>query len=87
MAENIPSKETVGIGADFIWHADEGKRGDEEVMGRSGDKEKKLEGHMLLDLAKTTKIAAVITYFQKREEHRVTYKSGGWSVQVDYILC
>ncbi|KAK3564064.1 hypothetical protein QTP86_007518 [Hemibagrus guttatus] len=31
--------------------------------------------------------AMVNTYFQKREEHRVTYKSGGRSTQVDYILC
>ncbi|KAK3536457.1 hypothetical protein QTP86_012613 [Hemibagrus guttatus] len=29
----------------------------------------------------------VNTYFQKREEHRVTYKSGGRRTQVDYILC
>ena len=26
-------------------------------------------------------------YFMKREEHRVTYKSGGRCTQVDYILC
>ena len=29
----------------------------------------------------------VNTYFQKREEHRVTYKIGGRSTQIDYILC
>ena len=27
------------------------------------------------------------TYFNKREEHRVTYKSGGRSTPVDYIVC
>ncbi|KAK3533105.1 hypothetical protein QTP70_007319 [Hemibagrus guttatus] len=32
-------------------------------------------------------MAVVNTYFQKREEHRVTYKSGGRRTQVDYILC
>uniref|UniRef100_A0A3Q1J107 Zinc transporter n=1 Tax=Anabas testudineus TaxID=64144 RepID=A0A3Q1J107_ANATE len=32
-------------------------------------------------------MAVVNTYFQKREEHRVTYRSGGRSTQVDYILC
>ncbi|MCJ8736392.1 hypothetical protein PDJAM_G00257990 [Pangasius djambal] len=32
-------------------------------------------------------MAVVNTYFQKREEHRVTYKCGGSSTQVDYILC
>ncbi|KAK3530280.1 hypothetical protein QTP86_022437 [Hemibagrus guttatus] len=29
----------------------------------------------------------VNSYFQKREEHRVTYKSGGRRTPVDYILC
>ncbi|KAK3568967.1 hypothetical protein QTP86_021378, partial [Hemibagrus guttatus] len=32
-------------------------------------------------------MAVVNTYFQKREEHGVTYKSGGRRTQVDYILC
>ena len=27
------------------------------------------------------------TYFGKKEEHKVTYKSGGRCTQVDYILC
>lgn len=31
-------------------------------------------------------MAVVNTFFHKREEHRVTYKSGGRSTQVDYIL-
>ncbi|XP_067349374.1 uncharacterized protein [Channa argus] len=32
-------------------------------------------------------MAVVNTFFQKRQEHRVTYKSGGRSTQVDDILC
>ncbi|XP_065652871.1 uncharacterized protein LOC136080186 [Hydra vulgaris] len=31
-------------------------------------------------------MAVVNSYFQKKEEHRVTYKNGG-NTQVDYILC
>ncbi|KAK3545596.1 hypothetical protein QTP70_008146 [Hemibagrus guttatus] len=42
---------------------------------------------MVVDFAKRMDMAGVNTYFQKREEHRVTYKSGGRSTQVDYILC
>ncbi|KAK3555393.1 hypothetical protein QTP86_015682 [Hemibagrus guttatus] len=37
--------------------------------------------------AKRMDMGVVNTYFQKREEHRVTYKSGGRRTQVDYILC
>ncbi|KAK3544000.1 hypothetical protein QTP70_032758 [Hemibagrus guttatus] len=85
--ESIPTGERVVIGADFNGHVGEGNRGDEEVIGKFGVKERNLEGQMVVDFAKRMDMAVVNTYFQKREEHRVTYKSGGRRTQVDYILC
>ncbi|KAK3519736.1 hypothetical protein QTP70_003706 [Hemibagrus guttatus] len=85
--ESIPMGERVVIGADFNGHVGKGNTGDEEVMGKFGVKERNLEGQMVVDFAKRMDMAVVNTYFQKREEHRVTYKSGGRSTQVDYILC
>ncbi|KAK3548065.1 hypothetical protein QTP70_004495 [Hemibagrus guttatus] len=85
--ESIPTGERVVIGADFNGHVGEGNTGDEEVMGKFGVKERNLEGQMVVDFAKRMDMAVVNTYFQKREEHRVTYKTGGMSTQVDYILC
>ncbi|KAK3526332.1 hypothetical protein QTP70_024279 [Hemibagrus guttatus] len=85
--ERIPTGERVVIGADFNGHVGEGNTGDEEVMGKFGVKERNLEGQMVVDFAKRMDMAVVNTYFQKREEHRVTYKSGGRSTQVHYILC
>ncbi|KAK3521400.1 hypothetical protein QTP70_004344 [Hemibagrus guttatus] len=85
--ESIPMGERVLIGADFNGHVGEGNTGDEEVMGKFGVKERNLEGQMVVDFAKRMDMGVVNTYFQKREEHRVTYKSGGRSTQVDYILC
>ena len=38
-----------------------------------------------VDFAKRMEMAIVDTFLQKRQEHRVTYKSGGRSTQVDYI--
>ncbi|MCI4382162.1 hypothetical protein PGIGA_G00260620 [Pangasianodon gigas] len=81
--ESIPMGERVVIGADFNGHVGEGNTGDEEVMGKFGVKERNLEGQMVVDFAKRMDMAAVNIYFQKREEHRVTYKSGGsakWSL-------
>ncbi|KAK3528668.1 hypothetical protein QTP70_007209 [Hemibagrus guttatus] len=75
--ESIPTGEKVVIGADFNGHVGEGNTGDEEVMGKFGVKERNLEGQMVVDFAKRMDMAVVNTYFQKREEHRVTYKSGG----------
>ncbi|KAK3521396.1 hypothetical protein QTP70_004128 [Hemibagrus guttatus] len=85
--ESIPTGERVVIGADFNGHVGEGNTGDEEVMGKFGVKERNLEGQIVVDFAKRMDMGVVNTYFQKREEHRVTYKSGGRSTQVDYILC
>ncbi|KAK3511788.1 hypothetical protein QTP70_023195 [Hemibagrus guttatus] len=72
---------------DFNGYVGEGNTGDEEVMGKFGVKERNLKGQMVVDFAKRMDMAVVNTYFQKREEHRVTYKSGGRRTQVDYILC
>ncbi|KAK3568269.1 hypothetical protein QTP86_002779 [Hemibagrus guttatus] len=44
--ESIPTGERVVIGADFNGHVGEGNTGDEEVMGKSGVKERNLEGQM-----------------------------------------
>ncbi|KAK3558095.1 hypothetical protein QTP86_009456 [Hemibagrus guttatus] len=80
--ESIPTGERVVIGADFNGHVGQGNTGDEEVMGKFGVKERNLEGQMVVDFAKRMDMAVVNTYFQKREEHRVTYKSGGRRTQV-----
>ncbi|KAK3508727.1 hypothetical protein QTP70_004272 [Hemibagrus guttatus] len=85
--ESIPTGERVVIGVDFNGHVGEGNTDDEEVMGKFGVKERNLEGQMVVDFAKRMDMAVVNSYFQKREEHRVTYKSGGRRTQVDYILC
>ncbi|KAK3543565.1 hypothetical protein QTP70_023903 [Hemibagrus guttatus] len=79
--ESIPTGERVVIGADFNGHVGEGNAGDEEVMGKFGVKERNLEGQMVVDFAKRMDMGVVNTYFQKREEHRVTYKSGGRRTQ------
>ncbi|KAK3570318.1 hypothetical protein QTP86_017167 [Hemibagrus guttatus] len=73
--ESIPTGERVVIGADFNGHVGEGIRGDEEVMGKFGVKERNLEGQLVVDFAKRMDMTVVNTCFQKREEHRVTYKS------------
>ncbi|KAK2891510.1 hypothetical protein Q8A73_017175 [Channa argus] len=85
--QSISRGERVVIGADFNGHVGEGNRGNETVMGRFGLQDRNTEGQMVVDFAKRMEISVVNTFFQKRQEHRVTYKSGERSTQVDYILC
>ncbi|KAI5095577.1 hypothetical protein C0J45_14007 [Silurus meridionalis] len=87
VVDGVPRKERLVIGADFDGHVGEGNRGDEEVIGRYGLKERNVEGQMVVDFAKRMEMAVVNTYFKKKEDHRVTYKSGGRCTQVDYVLC
>ncbi|KAG2457342.1 CFDP2 protein, partial [Polypterus senegalus] len=84
---SVPKGQKVVIGADFTGHVGKGNSGEEEVMGRYGVKERNEEGQRIMDFAKRMYTAVVNTYFKKREEHRMTYKSGGRCTQVDYILC
>ena len=42
---------------------------------------------MIVDFGKRMDLAIVNTYFKKKHEHRVTYKSGGKITQKDYVMC
>ena len=62
-------------------------------MGRYGAETRNKEGSMVvdfakrIDLAKRMDLAIVNTHFKNKHEHRMTYKSGGKSTQVDYVMC
>ena len=56
-------------------------------MGRYGAGTRNKERSMVVDFGKRMDLAIVNTYFKKKNEHRVTYKSGGKSTQVDYVMC
>ena len=56
-------------------------------MGMYGVKKRNKEGSMFVDFGKRMDLAIVNTYFKKKHKHRVTYKSGGKSTQVDYVMC
>ncbi|KAI5629716.1 hypothetical protein C0J50_2217 [Silurus asotus] len=85
VVKGVPRYERLAIGTDFNVHV--GNRDNEEVKGRYGLKKRNVEGQMVVDFAKRMEIAVMNTYFKKKEEHRVTYKSGGWCTQVNYVLC
>ena len=87
LIESVLKQKRIVLGADRNRHTSEGNIGDEEVMGRYGAGTRKKEGSMVVDLDKNMNLAIVNTYFKKKDEQKVTYKSGKKSTQVDYVMC
>ena len=86
MIESISTEERIVFGADLNGHVGKVNIGDEEIMGRYGAGTRNKEGSMVVDFVKRMDLTIVNTYF-KKNEHRVMYKSGGKSTQVDYVMC
>ena len=87
LIESVSKEKRIVLGADLIGHVGKEHIGDEEVMGRYGDETRNKEGSMVVDSGKGLYLAIVNTYFKKKDEHRVTYKSGGKYTKVDNVMC
>ena len=87
LIESVSKEKRIVLGADLNGHVGEGNIGYEEIMGRYGDGTRNKEGSMVVDFAKRMDLAIANIYFKKKDEHRMTYKSGGKSTQVDYVMC
>ena len=78
LVESVSKEEGIVLGGDLNGHVGEGNIRDEEIMGRYRAEMRSKEGSMVVDFVKRMDLAIVNTYF-KKDEHRVTYKSGGKS--------
>ena len=87
LIESVSKEERIVLGTDLSGHVGEGNIGDEEIMGRYRAGTRNKEGSIVVDFGKRMDLAIVNTYFKKEDEHRVTYKSGGKSTQVNYVMC
>ena len=87
LIESVSKQKRIVLGADLNGHVGEGNIKGEEVMGRYGAGTGNKEGSTVVDFAKRMNLAIVNTYFKKKHKHRVTYKSGGKSTQVNYVMC
>ena len=84
---SIPTEERVVIGADLNGHVGEDNVDCKDVMGRHGFGTRNAGGERIVEFASRTSMAVLNTYFTKKDEHKITYKSGGRRTQIDYILC
>ena len=77
LIESVSTEERIVLGADLNGLVGKGNTGNEETMGRYAAVTRNKEGSMVVDFGKRMDLAIVNTYFKKKDEHRVTYKSGG----------
>jgi len=84
---SVSTEERVVIGADLNGHVGEGNAGCEDVMGKHGFGTRNAGGQRIVEFASRTNMSVLNTYFTKKDEHKITYKSGGRRTQIDYMLC
>jgi hypothetical protein len=64
----------------------ESNEGFKRVRGGKGYGKRNEEGEHMLEMAESTDLFVANTAFQKRDEHKITFKSGNNRSQIDYIL-
>ena len=84
--QELEEHERIIVGADFNGHVGYGNEVIERVHGGYGIGERNLEGESIVDFAMSFDMAIVNTFFKKKQEHLVTYRSGGRCSQIDYFL-
>ena len=87
LIKSISKEKSIGLGAHYNPHVGEGNIRDEKIMGRYGAGTRNKEGSMVVNFGKRMNLVIINTYFNKKDEHRVTYKSVGKSTQADYVMC
>ncbi|KAL5141766.1 Metal tolerance protein 6 [Glycine soja] len=78
--------EKVFLGGDLNGHVGSVARGFEGVHGGFGLGEMNGEGKSILEFSEALDLSIANTWFKKREEHLITYKSGGTCSQIDFFL-
>ena len=86
LIKSVLKQEKIVIGADLNGHMGKGNIGDEKIMGRYDARTRNRQGLMVVNFVKRMDLAIVKTYFKKKDEHRVTYKSRGKTIRIDYVM-
>jgi len=83
---SIPETQKLLIGIDFNGHI--GRRGDgyEAIHGGFGFRKRNSGRVSILNFAVAYKLSIVNSYFKKKEEPFITFKSGNTRTQIDYFL-
>ena len=83
---NIKLGEEIIIGADLNGHVGRDRSGFEQEHGGNSFGDRNDEEEDVLRFAQAYNLEIVNTFFQKQEEHIITYKGGNRRTTIDYIL-
>ena len=84
--EKVPADERCIVGGDLNGHVGQNNHVISRIHGGYGYSERNAEGERIVDFAVSRDMAIANTFFTKRQEHLVTYRSGGRSSQIDYMM-
>ena len=85
LLRGLPEEERVVLGADLNGHVGEENASFEGSHGGKGYGVRNAEGVRVLEMAEECNFILANTLFTKKEEHLITFKSGGNKSQIDYI--
>ena len=71
---------------DYNAHIGKAESGEEECVGKFGWGERNREGRDLIEVFLRNNLAVAGTFFQKRESHKVTYRSGRHKSELDLLV-
>ena len=86
VVQSIPQNKGVVVGGDFSGRIGSRAEGYETVHGGLGYGVRNSGGVSILDFAVAYDLSIVNSYFRKREEHLVTFRSRSARTQIDYFL-
>ena len=82
--QEVSRSDRVMVTGDMNGHVGKRLDGFDDVMRCFGLRERNQEGEMLR-LCQEHNMKVMNTYFKKRREHLITYKSGNIEMQIEYI--
>ena len=86
LIRSLSENDNIVIGADLNGHIGRGNTGYERWHGGFGHGEKNQEGGIILEFTQAYDLTLENSFFEKREEHYVTYMSETNRTVIDYIL-
>ena len=82
----IDGQTLLCVAGDFNVHIGVVELGDEESIGRFGWGTRNREGRELVEMLRMNRMAVAGTFFQKKESHTITHRSGRHKTELDLLM-